>query len=45
MIKLLLVQEFSPFIFGDFRTELRVLEQLEMMQSVGVPDEERQPRI
>ena len=40
MIKLLLVQEFPPFIFGDFRTELRVLEQLEMMQSVGVPDGE-----
>jgi len=39
VVKLLLVQEFSPFVFGNFRTELRVLEQLKMMEGVGVPDE------
>jgi hypothetical protein len=39
MVKLLLVQKFSPIVFGNFRTELRVLEQLEMVQSVGVSDE------
>lgn len=39
MVKLFLVQEFPPFVFGNFRTELRVLQQLEMVESVRVPDE------
>jgi len=39
MVELLLVQEFSPFVLGNLGTELRVLEQLEMMKSVGIPDE------
>ena len=39
VVKLLLVQKFSPFVFRDFRAELGVLEQLEMMESVGVSDE------
>lgn len=45
VVKLLLVQEFSPFVFCDLRTELGVLEQLEVVESVGVPDERRQSRI
>ena len=40
VVKLLLVQELSPLVFGNFRTELRVLQQLEMMESMGVPDQE-----
>jgi len=38
MVKLLLVQELSPLVFGDLRTELRVLQQLEVMEGVGIPD-------
>ena len=39
MVKLFLVQKFSPFILGDFSTELRVLEQFEVMECMRIPDE------
>ena len=38
MIKLFLIQEFPPLVFRNFRTELCVLQQVEMVESVGVPD-------
>ena len=39
VVKLLLVQEFSPFVLRNFRTELHMLEQLEMMEGVRIPHE------
>lgn len=45
VVKLFLVQEFSPLVFCDFRTELGVLEQFEVVESVGVPDDKPKSRI
>lgn len=38
MVELFLVQKFPPFILCDLRAELCVLEQLEMMESMRIPD-------